>query len=181
MPPGRWWQDRNFFKLKRSVQGSPGTYFSTSPVRMPGVSSLPRPLLRTWGWEGEREAPATAWEEREARPQPAGPYLGSTACPRRARGPEAPAGAARPRPARGRPRRRLPSRTGSAAPRPAGLPPSAAPVGSALYPRKRPRGWDLGQAWGWGMRGLPGLLGLSRLGLPQSRHGRKSCWAGRYF
>lgn len=29
-------------------------HFSTSPVRMPGVSSLPRSLLRTWGWEGER-------------------------------------------------------------------------------------------------------------------------------
>lgn len=104
----------------------------------------------------EKAATASAWEERGARPQPAWSYLGSKACPRRTRGREAPAAAGRPRQALGRPRCRLPSRTASAAPRPEGLPPSAAPVGTALCPRPRPRIWDLGQARGGE---APGSLG----------------------
>lgn len=123
----------------------------------------------------EKEAPGRAWKEREARPQPARPYLGCTARPRRARGPEAPAGAARPRPARGRPRLRPPSR-------PAALPPSAAPGGSAVCPRKRPRGVAPGPGLGLGhMRGAP-RASLDRLGeaqIPRSRPGPGAGGAGQ--
>lgn len=139
--------------LQRAPDSPPQALLGFRSLRSPSFGHAPPP--RTQGGEGERGASKCLGKARGA-PAAARPYLGSKACPRRARRREAPAAAGRPKRARGRPRRGLPCRTASAAPRPAGLPPSAALVGTTLCPRPRSRfrGWDVGQARGgdsrWG-------------------------------
>lgn len=175
-----WWRDGDFFKPKVSLRRAPG-----SPPE-PGADAwvLPRsPPAADLGW-GRRKRRRQVPGRGRARRQPALPYLGSKACPRRARRPEAPAGAGRPRRARGRPRRPLPSRTAGAAPSPAGLPPSAAPVRTALClrPPPRPRGLGRGQARG-GASGAPRApwtvaARTPTVAAPAPRDQRR---AGRYF
>lgn len=176
----------HFFKSKVSLQRAPDSYpqarsgsgclFRQSPSSPLRRSPRPPPRIRVGK---EKEAPTSAWEERGARRQPAGSYLGSKACPRRGR-------RRRPQLRQGGPGERVGGRaagsilTASAAPRPAGLPPSAAPVGTALCPGPSASalGWDPSQAPGWKLPGAgPPLLGLSRLAAGE----RRSRWAGRYF
>lgn len=154
------------FKLKVSEQRTPGS----SPQALRGClgSPPPRPPLRTWGGEGER-VPSKCLGR--AMDTPAG---GPALPPQQIVSSQStPAGG----PSRGREAQASAREAAPPAPIPDGLGGASArgpatlrgTCGDSAVPADTASGVGREPSPGWGRAGLPGLLRLSRLGLPQSR------------